>query len=168
MNFFVFLGSFILIYLNEFKSAVAAYTFQANSASQGRSWIDAICNVQVGEMVLPFSAERFAVHIWWCDYFLVFSFFFKRYVISFRTSCRGSAVRKPSGSRTFRRNAQPRMRRKRKMRAATPLPAPRSFGTRRSQTPGTVMFHLTFSTYWPHSSTNSVQYSLISASSKQF
>ncbi|KAM4737709.1 pleckstrin homology domain-containing family G member 5 isoform 2-T2 [Anableps anableps] len=39
-------GSFILIYLNEFKSAVAAYTFQANSASQGRSWIDAICNVQ--------------------------------------------------------------------------------------------------------------------------
>uniref|UniRef100_A0A8D3C6T0 Pleckstrin homology and RhoGEF domain containing G5 n=1 Tax=Scophthalmus maximus TaxID=52904 RepID=A0A8D3C6T0_SCOMX len=42
-------GSFILIYLNEFKSAVAAYTFQANSATQGRSWIDAICNVQVGE-----------------------------------------------------------------------------------------------------------------------
>ncbi|XP_035511891.1 pleckstrin homology domain-containing family G member 5 [Morone saxatilis] len=39
-------GSFILIYLNEFKSAVAAYTFQANSATQGRSWIDAICNVQ--------------------------------------------------------------------------------------------------------------------------
>ncbi|XP_014882637.1 pleckstrin homology domain-containing family G member 5-like [Poecilia latipinna] len=39
-------GSFTLIYLNEFKSAVAAYTFQANSASQGRSWIDAICNVQ--------------------------------------------------------------------------------------------------------------------------
>ncbi|XP_034074099.1 pleckstrin homology domain-containing family G member 5 isoform X5 [Gymnodraco acuticeps] len=39
-------GSFILIYLNEFKSAVAAYTLQANSATQGRSWIDAICNVQ--------------------------------------------------------------------------------------------------------------------------
>ncbi|KAM8830539.1 pleckstrin homology domain-containing family G member 5 isoform 2-T2 [Synchiropus picturatus] len=39
-------GSFILIYLNEFKSAVAAYTFQANSASQGRSWFDAVCNVQ--------------------------------------------------------------------------------------------------------------------------
>ncbi|XP_044067646.1 pleckstrin homology domain-containing family G member 5 isoform X2 [Siniperca chuatsi] len=39
-------GSFILIYLNEFKSAVAAYTFQANSTTQGRSWIDAICNVQ--------------------------------------------------------------------------------------------------------------------------
>ncbi|KAG7520534.1 pleckstrin-likey domain-containing family G member 5 isoform X1 [Solea senegalensis] len=39
-------GSFILIYLNEFKSAVAAYTLQANSAIQGRSWIDAICNVQ--------------------------------------------------------------------------------------------------------------------------
>ncbi|XP_053174443.1 pleckstrin homology domain-containing family G member 5 isoform X1 [Scomber japonicus] len=39
-------GSFILIYLNEFKSAVAAYTFQANSATQGRSWVDAVCNVQ--------------------------------------------------------------------------------------------------------------------------
>ncbi|KAG7274588.1 hypothetical protein CRUP_029229, partial [Coryphaenoides rupestris] len=39
-------GSFILIYLNEFQSAVAAYTFQANSATQGRSWVDAICNVQ--------------------------------------------------------------------------------------------------------------------------
>ncbi|KAI9515643.1 hypothetical protein NQZ68_023293 [Dissostichus eleginoides] len=39
-------GSFILIYLNEFKNAVAAYTLQANSATQGRSWIDAICNVQ--------------------------------------------------------------------------------------------------------------------------
>lgn len=39
-------GSFILIYLNEFKSAVAAYTFQANSATQGRSWVEAICNVQ--------------------------------------------------------------------------------------------------------------------------
>uniref|UniRef100_A0A8C5NDZ7 Pleckstrin homology domain-containing family G member 5 n=1 Tax=Gouania willdenowi TaxID=441366 RepID=A0A8C5NDZ7_GOUWI len=39
-------GSFILIYLNEFQSAVAAYTFQANSATQGRSWIDAIYNVQ--------------------------------------------------------------------------------------------------------------------------
>uniref|UniRef100_A0A8C1GCG6 Pleckstrin homology domain containing, family G (with RhoGef domain) member 5b n=1 Tax=Cyprinus carpio TaxID=7962 RepID=A0A8C1GCG6_CYPCA len=40
-------GSFVLIYLNEFKSAVAAYSFQANSATQGRSWTDAICNVQV-------------------------------------------------------------------------------------------------------------------------
>ncbi|XP_067384681.1 pleckstrin homology domain-containing family G member 5 isoform X2 [Channa argus] len=39
-------GSFVLIYLNEFKSTVAAFTFQANSATQGRSWIDAICNVQ--------------------------------------------------------------------------------------------------------------------------
>ncbi|XP_061694795.1 pleckstrin homology domain-containing family G member 5 isoform X2 [Syngnathoides biaculeatus] len=39
-------GSFIIIYLNEFRSAVAAYTFQANSASQGRSWMEAICNVQ--------------------------------------------------------------------------------------------------------------------------
>ncbi|XP_051517811.1 pleckstrin homology domain-containing family G member 5 isoform X2 [Myxocyprinus asiaticus] len=39
-------GSFVLIYLNEFKSAVAAYSFQANSATQGKSWTDAICNVQ--------------------------------------------------------------------------------------------------------------------------
>ncbi|XP_056588950.1 pleckstrin homology domain-containing family G member 5 isoform X4 [Triplophysa dalaica] len=39
-------GSFVLIYLNEFKSAVAAYSFQANSATQGRSWIDTICRVQ--------------------------------------------------------------------------------------------------------------------------
>uniref|UniRef100_A0A3B4CW48 DH domain-containing protein n=1 Tax=Pygocentrus nattereri TaxID=42514 RepID=A0A3B4CW48_PYGNA len=38
-------GSFVLIYLNEFKSAVAAYSFQANSTSQGRSWIDTICSV---------------------------------------------------------------------------------------------------------------------------
>ncbi|XP_061076101.1 pleckstrin homology domain-containing family G member 5-like isoform X3 [Conger conger] len=39
-------GSFLLIYLNEFNSAVAAYSFLANSATQGRSWIDAIYNVQ--------------------------------------------------------------------------------------------------------------------------
>ncbi|KAA0706655.1 Pleckstrin -like proteiny domain-containing family G member 5 [Triplophysa tibetana] len=39
-------GSFVLIYLNEFKSAVGAYSFQANSASQGKSWIDTICKVQ--------------------------------------------------------------------------------------------------------------------------
>ncbi|XP_073731613.1 pleckstrin homology domain-containing family G member 5 isoform X2 [Misgurnus anguillicaudatus] len=39
-------GSFVLIYLNEFKNAVAAYSFQANSAPQGRSWTDAICKVQ--------------------------------------------------------------------------------------------------------------------------
>lgn len=47
--FFTFpvLGSFVLIYLNEFKSAVAAYSFQANSATQGKSWTDAICKVQV-------------------------------------------------------------------------------------------------------------------------
>uniref|UniRef100_A0A673GFD6 Pleckstrin homology domain-containing family G member 5-like n=1 Tax=Sinocyclocheilus rhinocerous TaxID=307959 RepID=A0A673GFD6_9TELE len=44
---FPVLGSFVLIYLNEFKSAVAAYSFQANSATQGKSWTDAICKVQV-------------------------------------------------------------------------------------------------------------------------
>ncbi|XP_061908538.1 pleckstrin homology domain-containing family G member 5 isoform X1 [Entelurus aequoreus] len=39
-------GSFIIVYLNEFRSVVAAYTFQANSAPQGRSWMEAICSVQ--------------------------------------------------------------------------------------------------------------------------
>ncbi|XP_061114394.1 pleckstrin homology domain-containing family G member 5 isoform X1 [Conger conger] len=39
-------GSFLLIYLNEFHIAVAAYSFQANSATQGRSWVEAICNAQ--------------------------------------------------------------------------------------------------------------------------
>ncbi|MBN3307723.1 PKHG5 protein, partial [Amia calva] len=39
-------GTFLLIYLNEFRSAVAAFSFQANSAAQGRSWIEAICNAQ--------------------------------------------------------------------------------------------------------------------------
>lgn len=53
------IGSFILIYLNEFKSAVAAYTFQANSAAQGRSWIDAICNVQVREPLHADSPDTF-------------------------------------------------------------------------------------------------------------
>ncbi|XP_064423779.1 pleckstrin homology domain-containing family G member 5 [Latimeria chalumnae] len=39
-------GSFLLIYLNEFRSAVAAYTFQANSQSLSRSWIEALHNAQ--------------------------------------------------------------------------------------------------------------------------
>nr|XP_023690782.1 pleckstrin homology domain-containing family G member 5 isoform X2 [Paramormyrops kingsleyae] len=39
-------GSFLVIYLNEFGNAVAAYSFQANSTTQGRSWTDAICNVR--------------------------------------------------------------------------------------------------------------------------
>uniref|UniRef100_A0A667X4B8 Pleckstrin homology and RhoGEF domain containing G5 n=1 Tax=Myripristis murdjan TaxID=586833 RepID=A0A667X4B8_9TELE len=61
-------GSFILIYLNEFKSAVAAYTFQANSATQGRSWIDAICNVQVGDPEVIFIRPlRFAHGNWQSD-----------------------------------------------------------------------------------------------------
>uniref|UniRef100_A0A672NRL4 Pleckstrin homology and RhoGEF domain containing G5 n=1 Tax=Sinocyclocheilus grahami TaxID=75366 RepID=A0A672NRL4_SINGR len=38
-------GSFVLVYLNEFKSAVAAYSFQANSTTQGKSWTDAICKL---------------------------------------------------------------------------------------------------------------------------
>ncbi|XP_067288231.1 pleckstrin homology domain-containing family G member 5 isoform X2 [Pseudorasbora parva] len=39
-------GSFLLIYLNEFHCAVASYCFQANSGTQGRSWIEAIYNAQ--------------------------------------------------------------------------------------------------------------------------
>ncbi|MCI4387618.1 hypothetical protein PGIGA_G00076310 [Pangasianodon gigas] len=48
-------GSFVLIYLNEFKSAVAAYSFQANSASQGRSWIDTISTVKTQLQRLRFE-----------------------------------------------------------------------------------------------------------------
>nr|XP_020655642.1 pleckstrin homology domain-containing family G member 5 isoform X2 [Pogona vitticeps] len=39
-------GSFLLIYLNEFRSAVCAYTFQTSGQSLCRSWIDALCNAQ--------------------------------------------------------------------------------------------------------------------------
>ncbi|KAI7794934.1 pleckstrin homology domain-containing family G member 5 isoform X2 [Triplophysa rosa] len=39
-------GSFLLIYLNEFRCAVASYCFQANSGTQGRSWMEAIHNAQ--------------------------------------------------------------------------------------------------------------------------
>ncbi|KAL7843457.1 hypothetical protein AOLI_G00249690 [Acnodon oligacanthus] len=39
-------GAFLLIYLNEFHTAVASYCFQANSATQGRSWVEAIYNAQ--------------------------------------------------------------------------------------------------------------------------
>lgn len=40
-------GAFLLIYLNEFRSAVASYYFQANSVTQGCSWVEAIYNAQV-------------------------------------------------------------------------------------------------------------------------
>ncbi|KAM9687130.1 pleckstrin homology domain-containing family G member 5 isoform 1-T1 [Trichechus inunguis] len=40
------LGSFLLIYLNEFHSAVGAYTFQASGQALCRSWVDAIYNAQ--------------------------------------------------------------------------------------------------------------------------
>lgn len=43
-------GSFLLIYLNEFRCAVASYCFQANIGTQGRSWIEAIYNAQVLEL----------------------------------------------------------------------------------------------------------------------
>ncbi|XP_041427419.1 pleckstrin homology domain-containing family G member 5 isoform X2 [Xenopus laevis] len=39
-------GSFLLIYLNEFRSAVAAYTFQASGQSLCRGWIEAFHNAQ--------------------------------------------------------------------------------------------------------------------------
>uniref|UniRef100_A0A8D2J602 Pleckstrin homology and RhoGEF domain containing G5 n=1 Tax=Varanus komodoensis TaxID=61221 RepID=A0A8D2J602_VARKO len=39
-------GSFLLIYLNEFQSAVSAYTFQASGQALCRSWVDALCNAQ--------------------------------------------------------------------------------------------------------------------------
>ncbi|XP_054857523.1 pleckstrin homology domain-containing family G member 5 isoform X1 [Eublepharis macularius] len=39
-------GSFLLIYLNEFQSAVCAYTFQASGQSLCRSWIEALYNAQ--------------------------------------------------------------------------------------------------------------------------
>ncbi|XP_075046232.1 pleckstrin homology domain-containing family G member 5 isoform X1 [Mixophyes fleayi] len=39
-------GSFLLIYLNEFRSAVGAYTFQASGQSLGRGWVEALFNAQ--------------------------------------------------------------------------------------------------------------------------
>ncbi|XP_063173574.1 pleckstrin homology domain-containing family G member 5 [Candoia aspera] len=39
-------GSFLLIYLNEFRSAVCAYTFQTSGQSLCRSWVEAVCNAQ--------------------------------------------------------------------------------------------------------------------------
>ncbi|KAM9217637.1 pleckstrin homology domain-containing family G member 5 [Leptosomus discolor] len=39
-------GSFLLIYLNELGSAVAAYTFQASGQSLCRSWVEALRNAQ--------------------------------------------------------------------------------------------------------------------------
>ncbi|NXN25146.1 PKHG5 protein, partial [Nycticryphes semicollaris] len=40
-------GSFLLIYVNELGSAVAAYTFQASGQSLCRSWVEAVRNAQV-------------------------------------------------------------------------------------------------------------------------
>ncbi|KAM6046457.1 pleckstrin homology domain-containing family G member 5 isoform 1-T1 [Chlamydotis macqueenii] len=39
-------GSFLLIYLNELGSAVAAYTFQASGQSLCRTWVEAVHNAQ--------------------------------------------------------------------------------------------------------------------------
>lgn len=43
-------GSFLLIYLNELGSAVAAYTFQASGQALCRSWVEAMRNAQVRGM----------------------------------------------------------------------------------------------------------------------
>ncbi|XP_056400794.1 pleckstrin homology domain-containing family G member 5 isoform X2 [Hyla sarda] len=39
-------GSFLLIYLNEYRSAVGAYTFQASGQSLCRGWVEALFNAQ--------------------------------------------------------------------------------------------------------------------------
>ncbi|XP_056651888.1 pleckstrin homology domain-containing family G member 5 isoform X3 [Monodelphis domestica] len=39
-------GSFLLIYLNEFRSAVGAFTFQASGQALCRGWVEAIFNAQ--------------------------------------------------------------------------------------------------------------------------
>ncbi|KAM5247394.1 pleckstrin homology domain-containing family G member 5 isoform 2-T2 [Ctenodactylus gundi] len=39
-------GSFLLVYLNELRSAVGAYTFQASGQALCRGWVDAIFNAQ--------------------------------------------------------------------------------------------------------------------------
>ncbi|EPQ04802.1 Pleckstrin like proteiny domain-containing family G member 5 [Myotis brandtii] len=39
-------GSFLLIYLNKFHSAVGAYTFQASGQALCRAWVDSIYNAQ--------------------------------------------------------------------------------------------------------------------------
>ncbi|XP_063799479.1 pleckstrin homology domain-containing family G member 5 isoform X3 [Pseudophryne corroboree] len=39
-------GSFLIIYLNEFRSAVGAYTFQASGQSLCRGWVEALFNAQ--------------------------------------------------------------------------------------------------------------------------
>ncbi|XP_067873355.1 pleckstrin homology domain-containing family G member 5-like isoform X2 [Heterodontus francisci] len=39
-------GSFLLIYLNEFHSAIGAFTFQTSVTGQSRAWIEAIFNAQ--------------------------------------------------------------------------------------------------------------------------
>ncbi|XP_075762662.1 pleckstrin homology domain-containing family G member 5 isoform X3 [Pelodiscus sinensis] len=39
-------GSFLLIYLNELRSAVGAFTFQASGQALCRGWVEALCNAQ--------------------------------------------------------------------------------------------------------------------------
>lgn len=40
-------GAFLLIHLNELRSAVGAYTFQASGQALCRGWVEAIYNAQV-------------------------------------------------------------------------------------------------------------------------
>uniref|UniRef100_A0A8B9K560 Pleckstrin homology domain containing, family G (with RhoGef domain) member 5a n=1 Tax=Astyanax mexicanus TaxID=7994 RepID=A0A8B9K560_ASTMX len=51
-------GAFLLIYLNEFRTAVASYCFQANSATQGRSWVEAVYNAQNQLQKLRSESQR--------------------------------------------------------------------------------------------------------------
>ncbi len=57
-------GSFLLIYLNEFRCAVASYCFQANSGIQSRSWIEAIYNAQVLELTFWLLSVGYLKHCW--------------------------------------------------------------------------------------------------------
>lgn len=58
-------GSFLVIYLNELRSAVGAYTFQASGQSLCRGWIEALYNAQViQEQTLAFQAKHLSARPW--------------------------------------------------------------------------------------------------------
>eukprot|EP00061_Rhincodon_typus_P018014 g46994.t1 len=59
-------GSFLLIYLNEFRSAVGAFTFQASVTAQSRAWIEAIFNAQHADLTHPHFIEQ--TRTFWRDY----------------------------------------------------------------------------------------------------
>ncbi|XP_076124233.1 pleckstrin homology domain-containing family G member 5 isoform X2 [Alosa pseudoharengus] len=51
-------GAFLLLFLNQLQHVTAAYSFQANSATQGRSWVEAITNVQQLQRLRSEECER--------------------------------------------------------------------------------------------------------------